>query len=88
MRARPADEKENEKTKEQLNGPLSRHALFGLVDCLDAPDLPEEQSMNGQTKKAHRLIRELQKQIYALQHQIERLASNHPYPKSEESECQ
>ena len=46
--------------------------------CLDAKDLPEEQSMNGQIRKSHRLIKMLQEQIYLLQNQIRRLASDRP----------
>lgn len=52
---------------------------------IDFSDLPEEQSTNGQIKKAHRLIRLLWRQIYEQQRKIERLALNHPYPEDEES---
>ena len=59
---------------------------IALLGSVNFSDLPEELSMSGQTRKAHRLIKEMFDLVCRLQLQVQELASNHPCPKCGESE--
>ena len=59
-------------TSSRATGAVSSSNLFGgyLDQASENKDTKEEQSMNGQIRKAHRLIKSLQKRVEALESQV------------------